>query len=42
MALMAGFQLHLPKPVEGRVLTQALAALAGPDAAPARAAAGVH
>jgi ATP-binding cassette subfamily B protein len=41
-ALMAGFQLHLPKPVEGQVLTHALAALAGPGAAPARTAAGVH
>jgi ATP-binding cassette subfamily B protein len=44
MALMAGFQLHLAKPVEGPVLTHALAALAGPGGgAPAqRAAAGVH
>jgi ATP-binding cassette subfamily B protein len=29
MALMAGFQLHLAKPVEGPVLTQSLATLAG-------------
>jgi ATP-binding cassette subfamily B protein len=43
MALMAGFQLHLAKPVEGPVLTQALAALAGSGGAPAaRTAAGVH
>jgi ATP-binding cassette subfamily B protein len=42
-ALMAGFQLHLAKPVEGPVLTQALAALAGSGGAPAaRSAAGVH
>lgn len=31
-ALMAGFQLHLAKPVDGSVLTRALAALAGPPA----------
>ena len=31
-ALMAGFQLHLAKPVDGSVLTRALAALVGPPA----------